>query len=149
MYSFIHYKKIIFLFSSIVCCFIIGCKQTPKTEQVEIPLYETQEFQDFYQRFGKDSVFQMEHIVFPLEGLKSPTDSTIVDPDTFRWNADDWVLHGPYDDATDYSREFIAVGGIVFEKIADPTATFTMERRFAKLSSGWNLIYYRELGKYK
>ncbi|MEZ4911303.1 MAG: hypothetical protein R2774_10620 [Saprospiraceae bacterium] len=91
----------------------------------------------------------MEHIVFPLEGMKSPTDSVLINPESFRWNADDWVLHGEYDDSGDFSRELVAVSGIVFEFISDPTETFTMERRFANLSSGWHLIYYRELGKYK
>jgi len=47
-----------------------------------------------------------------------------------------------------YIREFIDIPGIVSERISDESGQYSMERRFGKLSSGWHLIYYREMGRY-
>lgn len=110
---------------------------------------DNDDFMTFYDRFGTDSLFQVQHIIFPLEGMKSVTDTIeIVNPD-FRWQREDWVVHGPFDDMDGtFVREFIAAKDIVVENIHDNSGTFSMERRFAKMSSGWNLIYYREMGRY-
>ena len=111
--------------------------------------YETPSFLEFYERFGKDSVFQMNHITFPLEGMKSvKNEETIIDPD-FRWSQDEWVLHKSFDDMDGtFIKEFYDINGIVIEIISDPSGKFSMERRFGKLSHGWHLIYYREMGIY-
>lgn len=47
-----------------------------------------------------------------------------------------------------FTREFYNLNGVIVEKIADKSENFTMERRFGNLSSGWHLIYYREMGLY-
>lgn len=148
MYSFMPYLRInLFLVSLILIT--LGCKEKHNTAKETTPIYQSQEFLDFYNKYSTDSLYQMQHTVFPLEGMKSPTDSTTIDPD-FRWNENEWVLHSAFNDANgDFTREFVEVGGIVFEFISDLSGTFTMERRFAKLSSGWHLIYYREMGKYQ
>ena len=143
-------KLHIALFFAFLFIYGISCKNKVETEKDEnIAMYETKEFKDFYERFGKDSVYQMQHIVFPLEGIRSMQDSLdIPDPD-FKWQEDKWKIHGIFDDMNgSFIREFLSMKGIVIEKITDQSGTFTMERRFAKLSSGWNLIYYREMGRY-
>lgn len=86
----------------ILCIQLFACKSKTKDEPALEPeqasVYESAEFQDFYQKFSTDSVFQMEHIVFPLEGMRSPKDSLdIIDPN-FRWQQDTWKIHKPYDD---------------------------------------------------
>lgn len=131
---------------------IFSCKEKTVNEVVmssETPTYETEEFLTFYDRFGKDSTFQMDHTVFPLEGMKSLKDSLDVPDPNFRWTADHWVMHKPYDDmGGTFAREFMDLNGLVIERIGDPSGRYTLERRFGKLSSGWHLIYYRELGIY-
>lgn len=142
--------KLTLLMILAVILFETSCRNnTTKQPVEETPLYQSAEFMDFYKKFNSDSVYQMEHIVFPLEGIKAPGDTTtVIDPD-FRWKQEEWILHKPFDDANGtFVREFNAAGGVVVEKIADNSGTFTMERRFGKLSSGWHLIYYRELGRY-
>lgn len=127
-----------------------ACKnKATEASASEQPVYQSPEFQDFYKRFSTDSVYQLEHVVFPLEGMRAPVDTAdVTDPD-FRWKMEDWVIHKPYDDANGtFIREFNSINGVVIEKISDNSGTFSMERRFGKLSSGWHLIYYRELGKY-
>lgn len=137
----------------ILCIQLFACKSKTKDEPALEPeqasVYESAEFQDFYQKFSTDSVFQMEHVVFPLEGMRSPKDSLdIIDPN-FRWQQDSWKIHKPYDDMNGtYIREFIDIPGIVSERISDESGQYSMERRFGKLSSGWHLIYYREMGRY-
>lgn len=129
-----------------------NCKQS-KEGQTTSPTKETTilspDFEAFYERFGKDSVFQLEHITFPLEGITSPTDTTVVIDDSFRWQREDWKIHKPFDDMDGtYLQDFLTSSGIVVEKISDESGTFTMERRFAKIGGEWHLIYYRSMGMY-
>lgn len=128
--------------------------QSKKTDSVnsgtEIAAYETPAFLEFYEKFGQDSIYQMNHITFPLEGMKSiKNEETVIDPD-FRWSQEEWVLHKSFDDMDGtFIKEFFDINGIVIEIISDPSGKFTMERRFGKLSQGWHLIYYREMGIYE
>ena len=131
---------------------LYSCKNQKVEQKNEIEtksVYESAEFQEFYSKFSTDSVYQLEHIVFPLEGMKSRKDTLeAVDPN-FKWTKENWVIHKPYDDMNStYGREFIDFSNIVSEKIADGSGQYSMERRFGKLSSGWHLIYYREMGRY-
>jgi len=97
----------------------------------------------FYDRFHSDSVFQMEHIVFPLEGIPPRPEDGII-PDDFRWQKDDWIIHKLFDsmDGT-YVQYIKEVGpGLVVDQIKDAAGTYGMQRRFAKMGDDWFLIYY-------
>jgi len=149
----LRYSKIIILIFSFFLTWQYGCKkantaETAEASQVKM-INEGDEFKEFYQKFSTDSAFQIEHTVFPLEGVRSPKDSLDkIDPN-FRWTRDQWVIHQSFDDANGtFTREFVEMPGLVTEIISDQSRQFTMERRFGKLSSGWHLIYYREMGKY-
>ena len=147
-----HFRFNLFIFLVTSSVFLWTCKPSKSEknqEENEIAAYETPDFLSFYEKFGVDSVFQMNHIVFPLEGIKAVTDtSEIVSPD-FRWQRENWIIHKPFDDVDGtFSREFLDIKGIVIEFISDDSGQFTMERRFGKLSSGWHMIYYREMGRY-
>ncbi len=130
----------------------LSCKpkeNTMPTETSEIAAFESSDFIEFYDRFGKDSIFQLNHIAFPLDGIQSAKDDqTVLDPN-FKWTKDQWVIHKTFDDINGtFVREFYDLSGIVVEVISDPSGKFSMERRFGKLSEGWHLIYYREMGIY-
>lgn len=127
-----------------------SCKNKSKQAE-EIPLYETKEFLDFYERFSTDSAFQMEHVAFPLEGIRAPENQTDTTSLSYQWQKEDWKIHTKFDDANGtFSKEMMDLAGkMVIEIISDESGTFSMERRFAKLSDGWNLIFYKEMGKYK
>ena len=101
-------------------------------------------FEEFYQRFHEDTAFQMERISFPLEGLPDYADSTDMYSGEFRWQKDEWVYHRPPDEnEAHYTREFIRVtDDLIVEYIKHKNAGLSMERRWAKLQDGWNLIYY-------
>jgi hypothetical protein len=143
----------IFLLHSLLFGFAFtSCKPKaePEAPTVETPIYQSPEFMEFYDRFGTDTAFQAEHIVWPLEGIRSMKDSTDIVPADFRWQRQGWVMHRPYDDGDgSFNRTISALNAsIVVEKIQDQSGAYSMERRFGKLSSGWHLIYYRELGPY-
>jgi len=124
-------------------------KDTGINESSDLPAYQTNEFTTFYDKFSVDSTFQMDHTVFPLEGLKAQTDSLDVPDPDFRWQMESWILHKPYNDMDGtFSREMLDLNGLVIERISDQSRKYSMERRFGKLSSGWHLIYYREMGMY-
>lgn len=129
---------------------IIACKregQKPATEEGAAQTLPA-EFEVFYEKFHKDTAFQMSHIIFPLEGSPALRDGAPEPDENFRWQKKDWILHKPYDDmGGSFSRSFLAFNDIITENIEDGTGQFTMVRRFAKMDNDWYLIYYKEMGK--
>ncbi len=106
------------------------------------------DFEVFYEKFGKDTAFQMSHIIFPLEGRPAMKDGMDnIDPN-FKWQKKDWIKHRAFDDMDGtFSRGFMNFAGIITEEVADNSGNFTMIRRFAKISDQWHLIYYKEMGR--
>jgi hypothetical protein len=129
---------------------LLSCKEKGvqvSGDDVQPGVYSSPEFLEFYEKFGTDSIFQIEHIVFPLEGEPSRKDILEQIPPDFKWQREDWVIHRKFNDmGGTFERELIDISGIVIENIHDTSGKYTMERRFGKLSSGWHLIYYKELG---
>jgi hypothetical protein len=103
------------------------------------------DFEAFYKQFHADSVYQMEHTVFPLEGMASEKGADEVRkrvPITFQ--AKDWVMHKPLDlSDSDFIQEWSFVSdGLLEETIRYRAASYGMMRRFAKMDNQWHLIYY-------
>lgn len=114
---------------------LLGCKeQQPNESQQETIIVQIpDDFVDFYQQFHSDSLFQMEHIVFPLAGKS----------DSSAWQAEDWILHQPIDNSSEeFDISLDNFESIIIETIRDRQGLFSMVRRFADIGSGWNLIYY-------
>lgn len=135
-------RKYVLFFSGLFIA-SIGCRlgqsekpvsgQATKIEIIELP----QGFDSFYERFHADTLFQTKRIVFPLEN--NTTNLEIWE----QWTKDNWILHRAYDDhGGTFRRSFQPIGTMVIEKIVEVNGMFYMERRFAKLSNTWNLIYY-------
>jgi hypothetical protein len=124
-----------------------ACKQKPEapaaaaaTEGPALP----EGFADFYQQFHSDSMYQVEHIVFPLEGLPDNADSAAVASKTFRWTPETWRMQRPIDfQLSEYRREIVPLTEtLVMERILHKSGEFAMERRFHKAGDSWQLIYY-------
>jgi len=107
-----------------------------------IPLPD--DFKVFYERFFTDSLYQLDHITFPLEGI--PDNAPTVDP-SFRFARDSWDLHHPINfQESGFQREFLLLTeSIVAEKITHDSGGYGMLRRYAKLGDDWYLIYYAGL----
>jgi len=98
------------------------------------------EFEEFYENFHADSLYQVNHIIFPLEGRTYDEDNN---PVKMLWTVDNWVLHRNFDDmGGTWTRSYSEFGGIVSEKISDDRNISNMERRFSKIQDEWHLIYY-------
>lgn len=128
-------KTVVFVCSLIVfSCF--GCTQKDMKKKVDDVVVEVQipeGFEDFYKRFHEDTVFQKNRIAFPLEDPFSK----------ITWTETNWILHKPYDDFDGtFQRSFRYAEQFVFEEIGDANGFFTLKRRWANMSDGWNLIYY-------
>ncbi len=145
-------NRLLLLFFVLSIVLVVSCRDkesAPKiqtdqpTDQSEIP----KDFIQFYSDFHLDSVFQIEHIIFPLSGksIISEMGSSI----PYKFSLDAWKLHKPYNDMNGtYHRKFVAFNGIVQETISANGGMFTMVRRFAKIQDEWQLIYYEPMGMY-
>ena len=108
-------------------------------EEVKLP----EDFAAFYNNFHTDSTYQINHITFPLEGVQNANEGKIDILLPIKWEREDWVLHKAFNDHNGtFTRTYELAGPIIIEKISDANNFFAMERRFAKLSGEWHLIYY-------
>lgn len=118
-----------------------------KTEATEGKEATYQEFAAFYERFHRDSAYQMERIMFPLPGLPREADSTLIASGSYRWTAENWSLQRPLNlQQSNFKRELIPVSkALIIEKLIQPEYNLQIERRFSRLEDGWHLIYYAGL----
>lgn len=145
----------IFCFSVILAVICMACNRNPQPAAVNTaPSVEAQEvklpadFLEFYKKFHADSVYQMAHINFPLQGDKlTRLDSTHFQRQTVWMQASEWHLQHADFDPKDYRVEVQMLGDmIVIEKIMARAVNYGIERRFAKQSDGtWALIFYSNL----
>lgn len=140
----------------VVLCVIVAfaaCKQPSSTPQAEsVATSDTPlpaDFAAFYDKFHTDSVYQMTHIAWPLQGDKSEqVDSTHYEKKEIAWQQSNWKMHRPVDYSSgDYKRQIQVLGdGLLVEYIMITAGGFGVERRFAKQPDGeWNLIFYSDI----
>ena len=110
------------------------------------PVVELPEgFEVFYDRFHRDSAYQMAHISWPLSGAPSAFDTVYQGQDIsgFTWAKEDWVIHKTFDSRAEFDREYEVLGeNMVNEVCTHQRLGVRMIRRFAKTSDGWQMIYY-------
>ncbi len=137
---------------------VLSCKNKPsgdssvpaQAEQVESGTANLPEgFNDFYEKFHRDSLFQVNHVIWPLQGEKSvQTDSSTTEVQAYSWTPETWIMHHPIDYSTnDYVREVNMMGDfMVIEVVKTRMYGYGIERRFAKQANGdWALIYYSDM----
>lgn len=145
------YQNRAVLFLLLLGTIIASCKQDKKTTQTstseaEIITELPEDFTVFLDKFLSDSIFQIEHISFPLEGLPADADSmTIVNGYTFK--RDEWRAHKPLDEEDDYFQQSFRVisKDLVFEYIQSSDKAFFLERRYIRHTDGWKLVYFQDL----
>jgi hypothetical protein len=111
-------------------------------QTVELP----QDFIEFYELFHTDTNYQLSHIAFPLSGKPASGQFNMQLTD-FKWTRDGWRIHKRMSDDDDtFDKKYIIYSeDMIAEIIFSPTYGYYMERRFGKLSDGWNLIYYADM----
>ncbi len=118
----------------------ISCKQQDQSIPVKEPDVP-QDFIDFYVQFHSDSAYQMDHILFPLDGR--PANQKYPD-EAFTWEKDSWRLHSfEHFDPLLYSvTRKVTDSALITEFILENSSGLGIKRRFAKFSDEWYLIYY-------
>jgi len=148
-----------FLGGVIVTSIVFTVMLKKMANNTEEPIEETEEyvadegmppgFLAFYRRFHEDSLYQLEHVIFPLQGIPAEADSATIVDGRFRWQKEDWVMHHPIEDAgTQFSRSMKKVNDdIVIENITVAGGQYGMQRRFSKFDDDWYLIYYAGMNR--
>ncbi len=119
---------------------------TERRNQNEDPLGNLPaDFSSFYQQFHTDTAFQLTHIVFPLKGLRG---DNVLDSNgiALPWVKETWKLHKRIENMRDYQQTFdVLSDDLIVETIEERDAPIAMQRRFARMSDGWHLIFYAEM----
>ncbi len=131
-------------------CVWWSCKDKEKKQNTSSSLSSLGDFESFYEKFHADSLYQIEHISFPLQGLPTFADSAVLADREYYWSKDLWVMHKkPELDTSGYQRELSSFGSsVIVERLINPVQSVFMERRFSKIGDQWYLIYYSGLNAY-
>lgn len=140
-------KSNIFLWAVVIMLMMqaISCKRSAATAG------SGGDFETFYERFHQDSLYQMEHIAFPISGMPSFTDEESAADPNFRWTPENWKLHKPFNfKDSEFKQSFRVIGSnVVEETILHQQGQFGMVRRFGLVSGEWNLIYFADMNPVK
>jgi len=110
-----------------------------QTEDLTITSDVPANFFEFYQRFHSDSLFQMDHIQFPLSGV--PTMDSSADPENYKWTKANWRMQKMPELSEDTKRTFANLGFVIIERLTIGGVMGT-ERRFLPVGDSYELIYY-------
>ncbi|MEM6698866.1 MAG: hypothetical protein AAF806_05430 [Bacteroidota bacterium] len=122
---------------------LFSCGTQVEEKIVEETTPNTDDFETFYDKFHSDSTYQIEHVLFPLQGLPTNADTTVLRNRNFYFQKEDWVIQNRLPENSDFRSEFAAIdSALVIERILHDSGQFAMERRFAKMDGEWMLIYY-------
>ena len=148
--SFISISLLFFIASTLL---VFSCKSDSAAEEQsnKHPNVEPDKsFAPFYAKFHQDSVYQMAHIMFPLQGLPQQVDSNSLAQKDFYWDKESWSFQRDLAEETGYTKQVKAImPDMVEELILHPSGKFGIIRRFAKLGDDWYLIYFSGLNPIK
>ena len=106
------------------------------------------DFVAFYKRFHSDSLYQIAHISWPLQGdVSEQIDSTHYRPKANTWTPETWRMMRLNFSPNDFKIETQMLGdGLIIERIRARSVSFGLERRFARQPGGeWELIFYSDV----
>lgn len=137
-----------YLILSALLISIISCtKNNQDTATIkEIP----QDFMQFYKSFHGDSLYQVDHISFPLEGLPSYAKKEELEDGKFYWSKDKWRFQRSIDfEFSDFERVLIPINDFLIEEtILHKRDKLAIQRKYIKFGEEWTLIYYSGLNPY-
>ena len=148
-------SRINWFFTCLVFLAFFACNKSGKApthtntvfdEDSTVPI----DFMDFYMNFHQDSMYQMEHIQFPLRGMPAMAIDLSQDSlNNFVWEKETWRVHKPFmGNEQEYLKEFRVISeNLISEFIVEKQMGYGMERRFSKLGKQWYLIYYMDMNK--
>ncbi len=137
-------QKIIFFLFFLAMIFF-SCQQKSnlnENEKKELP----PDFVAFYAKFHIDSIYQINHIQFPLPGFPSQVDSIA---GNFQWTKENWRMHRSefFKDSL-FTRSFeMPMPIVVNETVLIKSTSVGTFRRFFKRDNDWYLIFYSDMNK--
>jgi len=136
-------KYIVFIFSLFTLLMSCDSKPSEPTKSETNGITDVKDFNAFYERFHKDTAYQMLHIDFPLQGMpQNAAELSDEEKLAFRWQKEDWVHHNLIMDEN-FKTEFeILDETLITEYISHKKHKMGMMRRFSKSGDEWSLIYY-------
>ncbi len=131
---------------------ITACRRSSDQTTVSTDAAQEQglspDFMNFYMRFHTDSLYQMAHITFPVEGYVPNIGLDSTELQSTQWQQEDWIMHRPLDNsAGNFRQEYQQLNNMVIEYIINDDERMAMERRFSKLGNEWYLIYYMGMNR--
>lgn len=104
-----------------------------------------EDFASFYNKFHQDSLFQVSRISWPLNG--NFVQDSLGEAKDLRYELSEWVMHRPILDNPDFVQQIRPLTeDLIVEEIKARAGKYRIERRFARLTGGWHLIYYHVSG---
>mgnify|MGYP004704182507 CR=1 FL=1 len=127
------------LISILIVVFLTNCSLV-KNNQTQDSNNKTdfEDFDVFYDKFHRDSIFQMSRIKFPLKGIM--VDGWVQE----KWKKKNWstLKTKVYDiDTTMYMTDYIKTDKSFVEKVWIKDSGFFMEYRFNLIRRKWYLVY--------
>lgn len=137
-------RNILTLISLLLICYtLLSCKKRQEFNKAinVIANSATEDFDPFYDRFHRDSIFQLSRIKFPLLGSSVDSDGEM------KWSNAHWdILRTKiYDiDTTIYNIDYKKTTHAFWQKFWIPNSGFWGEYRFEVINSKWYLVYRQE-----
>ena len=134
-------RKVIYLYFLIVTasCNNINNNTSIKTNPVKL---ESEIFDSFYLKFHQDTLFQINRIVFPLDGYNLNNENAFNSNSNFKWNRKEWTYHKLIKFDMQFKKETTIHGDSAIEKIYIPNSGFEIIRKFSKVKGKWFLVFY-------
>ena len=105
-----------------------------------------EEFDAFYSKFIRDSVFQTGRIVFPLPGIN--TDEMEVEDTVYYWQKANWKMYEGIPsnvDTTEFKINKVRIDSIAVDEVALKDASFGVKYVFKLKKGKWYLARYENI----
>lgn len=132
----------------LLALFIGACKNDKSVKTAKTQIEIDKSFAPFYDKFHSDEAYQLEHIVFPLQGLPLQTDSSGLANGNSYLQKEEWVFQNALDENSGFHREYKVINPKLLEELViNEDRTIGVVRRFVKISDEWFLMYYTKMGQ--
>ena len=124
--------------TSLKLCLMLGLVFACHSQRKSLAIEKTENFDEFYVKFHSDSLFQVQRMVFPLEGGRYDYDTEE------KWTRENWRMKKVtvYQvDPSEFSVELNKEDTMVFERIYIPNSGFDFQCRYKLIDGKWYMVY--------
>lgn len=112
---------------------------------------ELEVFEEFYEEFYSDSLFQINRTIFPLPGYNSDIEIAVpedvaeklgIQKKKYYWEKDKWLLLKKVQSNDEYKISVSKSDSLITEDIIIPETGFRTTKKFKLIERKWYLVYY-------